>query len=67
MQRLKIAKRELRSFMSDIRDCRGCSPEEVVALALVREALALLEQAELKMATHSAAPELLSEKLKRIG
>jgi hypothetical protein len=54
MQRLNIAKRELRSFMSDVLALRGAQPHQVSACAKVREALALIQEAELHMASSLA-------------
>jgi hypothetical protein len=51
MQRLKLAKRQLRSFMHDIMVQHGAKPpyNEVVALAKIKEALALIEEADFCM------------------
>lgn len=55
--RLALAKRELRSFMADTRSLHGRQhPAETCALAKVREALALVEEAELYMATKLKPP-----------
>lgn len=50
MQRIKVAQRQIKSWMSDVRDFRGVQPNEVTALAKAREALALLQEVELHMA-----------------
>lgn len=55
MQRLRVAEHQLRIFMADLReDVTGIQPEEVAALACVRECLALLKEAEFKLARAAA-------------
>lgn len=65
MLRLKEAQRQLKSWMTDMQAFRGCQPNEVVALAKVREALALIEEAELYSSPPEsrAVPDVLREKI----
>ena len=67
MQRLNIAKVQLRSFMSDTIHLRAAQPNEVAACAKVREALALLTEAELLMAPPAVFHRLTFDKWKRLG
>ena len=67
MQRLNIAKVQLRSFMSDTIHLRAAQPNEVAACAKVREALALLTEAELLMAQPAVFHRLEFDKWKRLG
>lgn len=46
MQRLKIAERQIRSFLSDLLVARGMQPNEISAAAKCREILALLSEVE---------------------
>ena len=66
MQRLNIAKVQLRSFMSDTIHLRAVQPNEVAACAKVREALALLSEAELLMAPPAIFHRLTFDKWKRL-
>lgn len=47
MQRLTIAQQQIRSYMNDRLYFRGCGPHEVDGLAKLREALALISEAQL--------------------
>ena len=47
MNRLLIAKRELRAYLSDRLTNRAVMPLEVTGLAKVREALALIDEAQM--------------------
>ena len=66
MQRLNIAKVQLRSFMSDTIHLRAAQPNEVAACAKVREALALITEAELLMAPPAVFHRLTFDKWKRL-
>lgn len=46
MQRLKIAQLQIKSYMSDRLALRACDQEEIASLARLREALALIAEAE---------------------
>lgn len=66
MLRLTIARQQLKSFMSDTQDLRAAQPNEVCALAKVREALALIQEAELYMAHTAPLPQDIAKLLRRL-
>jgi hypothetical protein len=66
MQRLKIAQRELRSWVSDITTLRTLQPEEHTALLRIREAMALIGEAEMLTAQQAYFSDRLAKLLKEV-